>query len=374
MSLFVRRPEVRAISYQDVWGSGGDVSSSLSQEKALRLVAVYAATRLIADAVASLPLQTYRRRADGSRERVADGPLVTSPSSFGTRYDWIHRCVVSMALRGNATGLAVLGADGWPVAVEWLNPAEVSFDARQVFWQGRPIDETRLVHIPWYTLPGSRAGLSPIASFAVTIDGGLEAARFGRDWMRNGAVPSGHLRNNEKTVTPQQSAAIRERLAEAVRGRHPLVTGVDWSYDAISVNAEESQFLDTIKATATQVAAIYGVPAEMIGGEPGGSMTYANVEQSAINFATFTLRPWVTRIEQALSALMPRPRYVRFNVDAMIRTDMKSRYEVYQIARNIGAKNVDEIRELEDETPLPDGKGQDYTPLARNVSSGEQKR
>ena len=117
MSLFVRRPEARAISYQDVWGSGGDVTSSLSQEKALRLVAVYAATRLIADAVASLPLQTYRRRPDGSRERVADAPLVTSPSSFGTRYDWIHRCVVSMDLRVDATGLAVLRAGG--VRLPW---------------------------------------------------------------------------------------------------------------------------------------------------------------------------------------------------------------------------------------------------------------
>jgi HK97 family phage portal protein len=166
---------------------------------------------------------------------------------------------------------------------------------------------------------------------------------------------------------------MRERFAESVRGRQPLVTGADWAYNAIAVNAEESQFLDTIKATATQIAAIYGVPAEMVGGDPGGSMTYANVEQSAINFATFTLRPWVTRIEQALSALMPRSQYVRFNVDAMIRTDMKSRYEVYQIARNIGAKNIDEIRALEDETPLPDGKGQDYTPLARSAASGESR-
>jgi hypothetical protein len=56
---------------------------------------------------------------------------------------------------------------------------------------------------------------------------------------------------------------------------------------------------------------------------------------------------------------------VKFNVDAMIRVDTKTRYEVHQISREIGLDNIDELRALEDKAPLPDGQGQTYTPLAQ---------
>jgi len=62
--------------------------------------------------------------------------------------------------------------------------------------------------------------------------------------------------------------------------------------------------------------------------------------------------------------MMPRPQYVKFNADALIRVDTKTRHEIYQIDRNIGLRNIDELRALEDEEPLPDGQGQSYTPLA----------
>lgn len=66
-----------------------------------------------------------------------------------------------------------------------------------------------------------------------------------------------------------------------------------------------------------------------------------------------------------MSDLLPKPQYVKFNVDAMIRVDAKTRWEIHRVGREIGATNVDEIRTTEDREPLPDGKGQDYTPLAK---------
>ena len=63
------------------------------------------------------------------------------------------------------------------------------------------------------------------------------------------------------------------------------------------------------------------------------------------------------------TAALPKPEYVKFNVDSLIRADTKTRYEVHQIARTIGLNNVDEIRAIEDMDPLPDGQGQDYSPI-----------
>jgi HK97 family phage portal protein len=130
------------------------------------------------------------------------------------------------------------------------------------------------------------------------------------------------------------------------------------------VPPEEAQFVETMKMTTNQIAAVYGIPPEMIGGESGSSMTYANVEQQQINFVMFTLRPWLVRLETAFSALLPDRQYVKFNSDALIRADLKTRWEVNQIRVNMGAANVDEIRAQEDEPPLPNGQGQKYGPVA----------
>lgn len=360
-----RKDEQRAISYQDVWGSGGNPDLfGNGIDRALRLVPVYAGTRLIADAVSSLPLQAYRKTRDG-RERIPTPSLLESPSAYGTPYDWVFRAMTSLLLRGNAWGMKVApDTDGSPRTVEWLHPDDVSVDesaARpRVFYRGREIPMGDLLHIPGYTLPGSMLGVSPIQAYAVTIDSGLFAAQFGRDWFKNGTVPSAHVKNTAKTLSPEQAAEVKDRV-RGLRNGEPWVTGMDWEWKALSVTPDEAQFIDTMRFTATQIAAIYGIPPEMIGGESGKSMTYANTEQQAIQFATYTLRPWVTRLEAAISRLLPKPQYVKFNVDSMIRVDTATRWQVHETARRIGATSVNEIRALEDMPAIAGG--DDYTPF-----------
>ena len=137
--------------------------------------------------------------------------------------------------------------------------------------------------------------------------------------------------------------------------------GRDWDYTPISVPPEEAQFVETMKMTTNQIAAIYGIPPEMIGGESGSSMTYANVEQQQINFVMFTLRPWLVALETAFSALLPDRQYVKFNSDALIRADLKTRWEVNEIRLKNGVASIDEIRAQEDQPPLPNGQGAQFT-------------
>jgi len=87
------------------------------------------------------------------------------------------------------------------------------------------------------------------------------------------------------------------------------------------------------------------------------------VESEQISFLGETLRPWLVRLETAFYGLLPGNRYCRFNADAMVRTDMKTRHEIYQIDRQIGLLGLDEIRQIEDLPPLPNGKGKDEIPL-----------
>lgn len=364
---FWRREEERSISYQDVWGAGREWSSVQggSIATAVTMAPVFAATRLVSDAIASLPLQAYRRE-DELRTPIATPPLFRDPTIFGSSYEWVQRCLISLLLRGNAYGLvSTVTAEGWPRQIEWLHPDEVTVrdnraQARpQWLWRGRPVQPWlrresvgELLHIPWYVLPGQIMGLSPIKAFATTIETGILADRFGRDWFSNGSIPSGVL-ETDSVVNEEQAKVIKQRFSVAASSREAVVLGLGTKYKPITVPPEESQFLETIKATATTVASIYGVPPEMIGGTSGSSLTYANVEQQSLNFVQHTLRPYLLKLEAHFSRVLPRPQYARFNLDALLRADLKTRYESYAIGLEKGFLTLDEVRGLEERPPLP---------------------
>jgi phage head maturation protease len=115
---------------------------------------------------------------------------------------------------------------------------------------------------------------------------------------------------------------------------------------------EQAQFLGTTRANVATIARYYRVPPERIGGESGGSLTYANVEQRALDFLTFCLRRWIVTMETALSALRSSTTTVKFNAAALVRTDLLTRYQAHESAIRAGWKLRSEVRELEDLPPI----------------------
>lgn len=371
MSLFFRapRPEERAVT-ELPWNHGGTLTGGNTLDGQLALVPVYAAVRLIADSIASLPMQAYRKTGD-SRQQITL-PAMFSAAHGGSRISWTQEALTSLLLRGNAYGLRS-GHDGSldplgapvPKSVQWLHPDQVTYQNGVWRWQGREVPESDMLHIPGLVVPGSRLGLSPIGACAAAVSSGLETQAFMRDWYRNKARPGMLARNTEQTLTAEQATTAKERIKGSIRAGDPLVTGKDWEITGLTMSADDAGFVAASRLTATQVATIFGIPPEMIGGEAGHSLTYATVEMNQIQFLTNTLRPWVSRLEEAFSSLLPRPHYVKFNVNALIRVDTKTRHDVYKVDREIGLRNVDELRALEDEEPLPNGAGTDYTPLSQ---------
>lgn len=365
MSLLWRSTEQRAVTSIAGWGRGDDVTLRDLSTAPLSVVPVFAACRLISDSIATLPLQAFRKTGD-TRQPI---PL---PAVFDkeTRIEWIQQALMSLLLHGNAYGLVVQrDGGGIPKTVVWLDPERVQIDETgplPIFrHNGRELDRADVKHIPAYAVPGSIKGVSPIRACSMLADTGASTQRMMRDWFRGRAVPGVTMKNTERPVPPDNADAIAERLRGKLRHGEPFIFGKDWDITVMSLPAQDAGFVASAKLNATQVASIYGIPPEMIGGETGGSLTYNTVEMNVINFATLTLRPWLAKLEQEFSSWIYAPRFVKFNVDAMIRVDTKTRYEVHEIARDIGLNNIDELRALEDETPLPDGQGQTYTPLAQ---------
>lgn len=365
MSLFFRRPqptEDRAITTLD-WVHGSDLDTPSTADAALSVIPVFAACRLIADSVATLPLQTYRK-TDDAREPIATPTVFSGETSI----EWLQQAVMSLLLYGNAYGLVTRRDNkGRPLSVTWLDPKHVTVDETGplpiFFFQGRQLERMDVKHIPAYSVAGTVVGLSPIQACSGLVATGQATQKMNRDWFAGRAIPGVIAKNTAKTLDPSAAEVVQERLTSRLRNGRPFVTGSDWDITVMAMPADDAGFISSAKLNATQVAAIYGIPPEMIGGETGSSLTYSTVELNMLNFATFTLRPWLAKLEQEFSAWLGLREFVKFNIDAMIRVDTKTRYEVHKIAREIGLNSIDELRALEDSSPLPDGKGEDYTPL-----------
>jgi HK97 family phage portal protein len=374
----VFRPvEQRAITSLP-WSTGGTLpgpNSTPTVDGALALGAVYAAVSLLARTVAGLPLHAFRE-VDGKKTELNQLPaLFDEPSVQGDLFDWLHRCITSLALYGNAYGL-VTNRDGfgYPLGIEWMSPEHITvvdfaFTGPGSFldpiwrWRGRTIPKENLVHLAWFTRPWKVQGLSPLAAYAAAVNTGLGAQQFSADWFTAGGVPPGTFKNAMKTVPREEAVEVKQRLVDSIRSHQPIVYGADWDYKPIGISPNEARFIETMKLTATQIAAIYGVPPERVGGEKGSSMTYSNTEQESIDFVQFTILNYTRKLETAFFKLLPARQYVRFNLDALIRTDLMTRHKTYLLDRQMGLRNIDEIRDMEDLPPLPNGEGESYAPL-----------
>lgn len=361
MSLFRREqrqwqpePIVPPFPGTDALGRGG----APSIDRAMQVSAVWACVRLLADSVAMMPLHGYTVRG-GVRIPSPDPPLFVNPSADATTAEWVYMTMVSLLLRGNAYGQTVRrSGDGYPLQIELMDPDCVGLRADD---QGRPVytyngvevNQRDVVHLRAFRMPGRRQGLSPIQYAASQINTDSAVSKFALDFFKQGAHPSSIL-STPQVLTQPQTQTIKERFLAAVRDREPAVLTGDLKYEQIQVKPNESQFLETQKYGVAEIARIFGVPPEMIAAEAGNSMTYANVEQRALDFLTYSVQPWLSRLESAYAQLLPGQRHVRFDTSVLTRTDFLTTMQATAIGIASKQTTPDEGRALRDEPPLTD--------------------
>jgi HK97 family phage portal protein len=330
----------------------------VNADQAQRLSTVWACVRLLADTVSTLPIDTYRV---GSREALPTPPLLRRPAASLYRHEWLEAAMRSLLLRGNCYGLIVdRDATEHPVQIELLNPDVVAcrrlLDGELEYRvAGRTVDAYDVWHVKANVSAGYPLGLSVVEYARQSIGLGIAVEDFGALWFGTGGVPAGMLQTDAE-LTEEQAEALKLRWNAKIGMTHGVaVLDSGAKYTPVSVAPEESQFLETTKANVSTICRYFGVPPEMVAGEAGGRLTYANVEQRNIDFLTYTLNPWLTRLEVSLSDLLPKPQYVKFNTGALLRSNTKDRYAAYQIALASGFMTANEIRELEDLPTLPGG-------------------
>ena len=227
-----------------------------------------------------------------------------------------------------------------------------------------------MLHMTEMRKAGELRGISRVTELKDNL--GLSSAlqSFASRFFGQGATTSG--------VIETPNGLNREQAKELVDGfdtRHKgfrkahktgILTG-GAKFVRTGVNPDEAQMLDSQKFAVEQIARIFRVPPPMIGITSAG-MSYNSVEQQNINFVTHTLRPYIAKMEDAYSTLLPQGAFIRFNVDGLLRGDFATRMSGYSIGSQAGFLSVNDIRGFEDLQPV-DGGDVYRVPLA-NVDLG----
>jgi len=327
-------------------------------EGPMQSVAVWAAVSLIASLGSSLPIDVYRVGPASDPIPTPAWLLDIGGDGYGTA-DWMYQLFVSWCLRGNGYG-KVLGRSpqGYNTTVSLYNPDDVTVRVDQdgtVHWKvsGTEVPASSMWHTRAYTMPGLMIGLSPIGYHAVTVGLGFAAQNFGLQFFQNGG-PSSLLTNTETDLNATTAQTVKERFIAAMNNRRePVVLGKGWEWKSISIAPEESQFLETQRYTSAETARIYGpgMP-EILGYPTGDPLTYATVEGRSLHLLTYTLDPWLTRMERVLSTFTPNTQVVKLNRGAFLRPDTLARYRAHAIAIASHWMAPSEVRAIEDMPPM----------------------
>lgn len=343
----------------------------ISVDGTLQISTVWACIDLRARLVASLPLFTYRDKAQGQRELARTERLFDllhdSPNPRMTPFEFWRSMVMNHDLRGNAYARVDRADDGDPVAL-WPMPADqvtvaVLADGAMVYVYRIDDDVAVLsadsvLHLK--NLGNGTTGLAKMEFMKATINEASFAQGEATRWFGNGGKPTGVLMV-DRLLSPEQRARLKENFAELTEG--PIarlkVLEADMKYTQLSLSPEQQQLLETRKFSVEELCRWFDVPPVLV--HHSNVTTWGTgVEQIIDGFHKFTMGPLVVNIEQALRkrvmSVRQRARFtVEFNLDALLRGSAKDRVEIAakKVQNGLGTRN--EMRQLENEPPLPGG-------------------
>ena len=354
----------------------------VNERTAMQTTAVYACVRILAEAVASLPLHVYEYQDDGGKKLVHDHPLYyllhDEPNPEMTSFVFRETLMSHLLIWGNAYAQIIRDGTGRVLGLYPLLPDKMDVqrdDRGNIYYvYSRNSDENpmfkeygdirlkaeEVLHIPGLGFDGL-IGYSPIAMAKNAVGMTLACEEYGASFFANGANPGGILEHPGVLKDPSKVRESWNSVYRGVNNAHKIaVLEEGMKYQQIGIPPEEAQFLETRKFQINEIARLYRIPPHMVGDLDKSS--FSNIEQQSLEFVKYTLDPWVIRWEQSLqrSLLLPGEKgkyFIKLNVDGLLRGDYQSRMNGYAVGRQNGWFSANDIREMENMNPIPDEQG-----------------
>ena len=354
----------------------------VNERTAMQTTAVYACVRILAEAIASLPLHVYEYQDDGGKKLVHDHPLYyllhDEPNPEMTSFVFRETLMSHLLIWGNAYAQIIRDGAGRVLGLYPLLPDKMDVqrdDRGNIYYvYSRNSDENPMfkeygdirlkaedvLHIPGLGFDGL-IGYSPIAMAKNAVGMTLACEEYGASFFANGANPGGVLEHPGVLKDPSKVRESWNSVYRGVSNAHKIaVLEEGMKYQQIGIPPEEAQFLETRKFQINEIARLYRIPPHMVGDLDKSS--FSNIEQQSLEFVKYTLDPWVIRWEQSLqrSLLLPGEKgkyFIKLNVDGLLRGDYQSRMNGYAVGRQNGWFSANDIREMENMNPIPDEEG-----------------
>lgn len=369
--LLGKQTEERAISFQTIWGAGDsyalttNAGTVITQDESLKLGTVYACTRLIADSISTLPVDTYRR-LNGQRVPVRPRPIwLDYPESNITKTDHFQEVLVSLLIDGNAFTHIIRDESLEIIGLTVLNPQHVSIHRDgmgRIYYRETHADRIILnedmIHIVEMRRPGQLRGESRIELMKQSLGLTKALEEFAARFFGQGSTTNGVI-EFPGNLTKEQAKNLVDGFEEGHKGlrkaHRPGILSAGAKFVKTGVDPDSAQMLESRRLQIEEVCRIFRCPPSMLGVTTPGAMSYASVESNQIHFTTHTLRPYIVKIEDAYSKLLPDGVFIKFTVDALLRGDSQTRAAVYSTALQSGYMSINDVRRLEDFTPVDGG-------------------
>jgi HK97 family phage portal protein len=365
----------------DVFASAPSRSGAVVDEKtALYNTAVMACIRVLSETIATLPLHIYRQ--SGANKTVdREHPvarLLDYPNPDMDAVQFRETMMGHVLAWGNAYAEIERDGAGRPVRLWILPPDRVTPQRRSdgslfyiASFSGRSyvLNADQMFHLVGLGWDGI-LGYSPIRMHREAIGLSQATESFGSSWFGNGSRPSGVL-----THPGALSQTAKENLKNSWDVAHSglsnsqrvavLEEGIKW--EAIGIPPEDAQFLETRKFQVEEIARMYRVPLHLIQHMEKSTSWGTGVEELGQGFITYSLTPWLVRWEQRIGSRLIAERerstiYAKHSLEGLLRGDSAKRADFYSKMMGIGALSVNDVLELEDRNPIPEGDAR-FVPL-----------
>lgn len=294
-------------------------TTDVTVDSALGIATVYRSVNIISTGVSQLSLDTFR-----GTDKIPNPLVISQPDNDRSLASFLKRTATCLATYGNAYWLISKNPAGVVNNVEVLNPLAVHIQysdtgVKSYTYGDKTYRDSQIKHLRHTEVPGHIYGLGPIQAYASGLAGALTLRRYSDNWLTDSGIPTGLL-TTDLELDAEQAAEARKQWHENTKDGGIQVTGRGLEFKPLALTAADMQFIESLNLSDIQVARIFGVPSAYLEiSTEGSNLTYSNRQDLDTQFVRWSLMQYLIEIEDALSSVLPRGQFVKFNVDDFLR-------------------------------------------------------
>lgn len=360
--------------FTSVFGYNSASGEKVTVDSSLQVPTVYACVNILANSVAKLPFQTFRKTSKG-RERD-NGHKVAKlleerPNPYQNPFKFKHLIETHRNTWGNAYINIEWGLDGRPRALWLLNPSvtepKIDVNTNKLWYvttlpDGKQVrlPDSDVIHLSSLSVDGLK-GKPPIQIARESIGSSSAAQKFKGKFFANGTAAAGILKVPTQ-LKKEAKDKVREEWESLYTGinnaQRVAILDAGLEFQSIGMPLKDAQFIEGMKFDKAEIATIFNIPLHMV--NELDRATHSNIEQQALDFIQNTLSPILIQWEQefaykCFSEKELKRYYLKFNLTSLLRGDSQARAEFYKKMIEMGAMSINEVRALEEQDAIQHG-------------------